>query len=412
MAYAETKIEQVFFYKTQNFLSTSQVTYRIKANSNVLCLISLLCAITISIMSATFAVYAALADSIPVYAPFSYLCSNIDKSAYNKVIDAAKSDKQIALKSVTQFDVISAKASLKGYRVSFGRATTRLGQPFQLDVVKLSNYNAIVKSTGAKPGKGNKDAIPDVKLSSSECVFLDGNYSDDYSKNQTGNNIAVDYKSNRMNFKIINTALFKYTGVQNACATIVVADSDYSKYFATADTAEKKSYTGLMFSDSLKSQSLVNEIDSIIQKEKRDGSYIGFYKMMFSLYGTYIFIGAFLGILFLLAAGSIIFYKQLMEARDEETRYDVLKKIGLNKAEAKQIIRKQMAFIYILPLVVGILHSAIALVTYRKLMSAVATDSPILENSLFVVLIYMLIYGLFYTLSVSGYMRTVWNKKV
>lgn len=405
------KSNKSFYYKTQNFISTSQIACRIKTNSNVLCLISLLCAITITIMSAAFAVYAALGDSITVYAPFSYLCSNIDNSTYNRVTNAAKSNNKVKLKSVTQFDVISEKASLKNYMVAFGSMKTEMGQQFQLNVIKLSDYKNIVKNTDAKAGNGNKNAIINPELESSECIFLDGNYSDDYSRNQVGNTISVEQGNNNVNFKITNTSLFKYIGVSNACATIVVTDSDYSKYFAAGNNTEKKTYFGLTFDNQLKSENLVNQLNEIVSKENRDGSYIENYKLMFSLYGTYIFIGAFLGILFLLAAGSIIFYKQLMEARDEAPRYDILKKIGLNRMEAKQIIKKQMAFVYMLPLAVGVIHCSVLLVTYRKLMYTVASDSPILENALIVVLIYILIYGFFYMLSVNGYMRTVWDKK-
>ncbi|MHC1748707.1 MAG: ABC transporter permease [Cellulosilyticaceae bacterium] len=405
------KSNQSFYYRTRNFISISQIACRMKTNSNILCLISLLCAITISIMSAAFAVYAALGDSIPVYAPFSYLCTDIDNSTYSRVIDVAKSDDQIKLKSVTQFDVVSKKASLEDYMVVFGSMKTKMGQQFQLNVIRFSDYKNIVKNTEAKAGNGNKNTIVNPEIESSECIFLDGNYSDDYSKNQVGNIISVQCGNNSVNFKITDTSLFKYVGVSNACATIVVTDSDYSKYFVAANNMEKKTYVGLKFDNQLKSENIINRLNEIVPKENKDGSYIENYKLLFSLYGTYIFIGAFLGILFLLAAGSIIFYKQLMEARDEAPRYNILKKIGLNRTEAKQIVKKQMAFVFMLPLTIGVLHCTVSLATYRKLMYTVATDSPILGNALIVVLIYLLIYGFFYVLSVNGYMRTVWDKK-
>ena len=129
------------------------------------------------------------------------------------------------------------------------------------------------------------------------------------------------------------------------------------------------------------------------------------------MYGAYIFIGVFLGVLFLLAAGSIIFYKQLMEARNETVRYDIVRKIGMRRADAMRSIQKQIAIIFLLPFTVGVVHSVVALVMYRNLMYTIATDSPVLENSFAVVLIYLLIYGFFYLLSVGGYMRTVWDKK-
>lgn len=58
--------------------------------------------------------------------------------------------------------------------------------------------------------------------------------------------------------------------------------------------------------------------------------------ILFGMHGAYIFIGLFLGILFLVSTGGIVFYKQLMEARDEIKTYDIVKKIGMS---AKDIIK-------------------------------------------------------------------------
>ena len=49
------------------------------------------------------------------------------------------------------------------------------------------------------------------------------------------------------------------------------------------------------------------------------------------LYGVTLFIGSFLGIIFVLATGSIIYYKQLSEAHANQKYYEVLRKIGVTK---------------------------------------------------------------------------------
>lgn len=409
------KTNKGYYYKTRNFLSISQIVYRIKANSNILCLISLLSALTISVMSATFAMYTALIDSMPIYAPFSYICTNLDTKTANQMIHTVQEDNQIKLKSVTSFNVITAKASTKCYLVNtnnrYEKTTTQEGQLFKLDIIKFSDYITIVKNTNAISSKGNKGAIFNANLGQNECLFLDGNYSNDYSKNITGTNISVTYGNQQDTFKIIDSSLYKYMGAANARTTIVVSDSDYSKYFNSGAEIKKRSFIGLNFDKPLNSENLVNRLNNIIPEDNRDKSFIEYYKLLFSMYGAYIFIGIFLGILFLLAAGSIIFYKQLMEARDETTRYDILRKVGMSRKEAKQSIQKQIAIVFLLPFIIGIIHSAVALLTYRNLMYTLTTDSPILGHAAIVVLIYLVIYGFFYLLSVSSYMRTVWDRR-
>lgn len=59
-----------FYLKPDNLLSTSQLGYQVKSNSNILCLVCLISAFTATIMSASVSVYAALGDSMHVYSPF------------------------------------------------------------------------------------------------------------------------------------------------------------------------------------------------------------------------------------------------------------------------------------------------------------------------------------------------------
>ena len=88
--------------------------------------------------------------------------------------------------------------------------------------------------------------------------------------------------------------------------------------------------------------------------------YTGF-QMGLETTGLMMFIGLFLGLVFLLATGSIIYFKQLTEASADRDRYIVLHKVGVTKQEMKKAIAKQVSFIFAIPLVIGILHSLFAL---------------------------------------------------
>ena len=85
-----------------------------------------------------------------------------------------------------------------------------------------------------------------------------------------------------------------------------------------------------------------------------------------TLYGSYVFIGIFIGILFVVSTGSIMYYKQLTEAHEDKNRYSILSKIGLSKKETLRIVSKQLGFIFVMPLLFAILNSIAALVAYIK----------------------------------------------
>ncbi|MDT2261117.1 hypothetical protein P7H06_18720 [Paenibacillus larvae] len=76
--------------------------------------------------------------------------------------------------------------------------------------------------------------------------------------------------------------------------------------------------------------------------------------------GIMIFVGTFVGLVFLIATGSIIYFKQLSEANADKAKYNILRKVGVTLKEMKKGIGKQIAFIFVAPLIVGILHSIFA----------------------------------------------------
>ena len=79
-----------------------------------------------------------------------------------------------------------------------------------------------------------------------------------------------------------------------------------------------------------------------------------------SLYGTTIFVTAFLGLAFLLATGSILYFKQMSEADEEMASYTVMRKIGFTEQDILRGIVYKQLFNFGVPLIVGLLHSYFA----------------------------------------------------
>ena len=56
---------------------------------------------------------------------------------------------------------------------------------------------------------------------------------------------------------------------------------------------------------------------------------------MFQLYGGLLFIGIYLGTLFLMATVLIIYYKQISEGYEDQERYQIMQKVGMSKKRGK-----------------------------------------------------------------------------
>lgn len=404
-----------FYYRTNNFVSISQIVYRIKTNANLFSVIALFSAFTITVMSASISLYQSLQDAMPIYAPFSYLCHGIDEDMKARATECVTNDETAELYAITDYDVLTTTACLEEYKVdtnnAAGKTVLEIGEEFEADILKFSDYNKIVHNTKAIESDGNKGAIFISNLAQGECLFLDGNYGHDYSENKVGKEIHVQTDLEQVDFKIAAVSLYKYMGSAYARTTLVLSDEDYEHYFANKEMYNVRNFFGIKLDNPLEAKNLYEELNSFIPEANHDESYLDYHQILYNMYGAYIFIGMFLGILFLLAAGSIIFYKQMMEARDDIGRYEILRKIGMSYKEAKRSIRKQVGIVFMLPFTVALCHALVTIKMYENMVYTLTTDSAVFAYAFGVMLIYIVIYLLFYGLSVKGYMNTVWRKK-
>ena len=65
----------------------------------------------------------------------------------------------------------------------------------------------------------------------------------------------------------------------------------------------------------------------------------------------------------------IIYYKQISEGYDDKERFAIMQKVGMSRREVKQSIRSQVMIVFFLPLVVAVVHIAVAFKVITKLLS-------------------------------------------
>ena len=67
------------------------------------------------------------------------------------------------------------------------------------------------------------------------------------------------------------------------------------------------------------------------------------------LYGSLLFIGIFVGLLFMAATVMIIYYKQISEGYDDRERFVIMQKVGMSEREVKGTIHSQILLVFFLP---------------------------------------------------------------
>jgi putative ABC transport system permease protein len=151
---------------------------------------------------------------------------------------------------------------------------------------------------------------------------------------------------------------------------------------------------------------LTKDIQSILPDKAAFSSFYADYASGLESSGLMIFMGGFLGLVFLVATGSIIYFKQLTEAHSDKGRYEILHKIGVTKKEIRKSISKQVLFIFALPLLVGISHCAVALKALSNLL-----QTNLVIPVIICIGVYACIYIVYYFMTVNAYYKIVTNRK-
>ncbi|MFV0413785.1 MAG: ABC transporter permease, partial [Oscillospiraceae bacterium] len=129
----------------------------------------------------------------------------------------------------------------------------------------------------------------------------------------------------------------------------------------------------------------------------------------YAMHGGFLFLGSYFGVLFLLAAALIIYYKQISEGYDDSARVDILQKVGMSDEEVKKTIGAQIRTIFFLPLGVAVLHIGVAFVAISRVMLifGVTNTALLLVSTLVTVLLYALVYIFVYRQTARTYYRLV-----
>lgn len=136
------------------------------------------------------------------------------------------------------------------------------------------------------------------------------------------------------------------------------------------------------------------------------------YNSFYSMFGGILFLGIFLGLLFLMGAAMIIYYKQVSEGYEDKERFEIMQKVGMTHKEVKSSIHRQILMVFFLPLGMAALHIAMAFPMVKRLLALFSmTNSGLFARCAVVtLLVFALVYGVIYGLTAKVYYKIVERK--
>ncbi|MDF2890558.1 MAG: transporter permease [Clostridia bacterium] len=389
------KKNKVNYYSGTNLISTSQLMYRLKGHARTLATIAVLSATTLTAMGVTSSFYYDFQTNINKHYPFSYAYVS-DKTGLDKAVDAVIAKyPEHAIKSSVNYELISFQGKLPN--VGFSEKY----RDKEISVMSEKTYNEIAKARGL-----NTRIYLDFHK---DILFIDTFYSKAFMKPYKGKDLEIKVDGEVRSYQIKD---FQSAPLLNERIADYLAVVDEDVYEELREKGEIVYGNAYIVNNAKDSAALTDELYRTLKHAGMDvdkwpkpfSAFYDNYKAQLMGSGLTIFVGAFLGLVFLLATGSIIFFKQLSEANEDKKRYGILRNVGFDKKDIKSIISKQMLFVFMLPLAVGITHSIVAVSILKK-----ALGMDVFVPLTITIGVYTLIYMIYYLLTVDAYGKLVEN---
>ncbi len=113
------------------------------------------------------------------------------------------------------------------------------------------------------------------------------------------------------------------------------------------------------------------------------------------------FFAIYVGIVFLITSAAVLALQQLSEAADNRQRYEILKKIGADDALIHRTLFKQIAIYFLLPLSLACVHALVGLKVANDVVREVGSLNA-LQNTLATALLILLVYGAYFLATYYG----------
>ncbi|MBC3886832.1 FtsX-like permease family protein [Acetobacterium paludosum] len=398
-----------FYYQSRNFISVSGMIYRMKQNAVGLANICILSTMVLVTISTTVSLYIGQESMMRDMYHFDMIVVG-ENTGNDEALVAESIQKTAEQRGVNPTDQINLR---------LGNLTAFLeGDHFMPDLVakedKDNNYYTTKTDVWLIPLEDyNKMSDTSTDLNENEVMIF--SVGDNYNqKTMTFGDRSFSVKENLQTFPLNNK---KAELVGKTCYIIVkdegvIADIQNNLY---PDNNSKSLLFGKFFNlegnDEAKlafSENVFQQVEGINPDIDKASYYVSLTEW-YSIFGGFLFLGVFLGTLFMMATVLIIYFKQISEGYEDRDRFEIMQKVGMDKAEVKKTIGKQILMVFFLPLAGATIHVAFAFRVMAKMLAAFRlTDTGlILICTIVVTLIYALIYALVYWWTAKAYYKLV-----
>lgn len=415
-----------FYYKTSHFTAVSGMLYRMKQNAVGLANICILSTMVLVMLSASVSMFVGVEDELKNRYPSDI---NVDGYAMeiidcSEIMEIAKSvvkeqgNTIVGEKSYFSLDVTcllenndfcgreDVEMTMSGfdwsdlYYLKF--CTKETGEDiYEREFPDLNAGEVYILGYPAYEGETVSFFGEEFKVAESEEYFPE---EDAYMSGMLGGVYYVMLPD--------ETTLDTIFGKQQEAYGDYASNYMYHAYLDLDGTQEEKIQCGNLISEKI-NEVIYDENHPLYGKcggfytESRDAYRGEFYMMN----GGLLFLGIFLGIMFLMITCLIIYFKQISEGYEDRERFVIMQKVGMSKREVKSSISTQIRLVFFLPIIVAAIHVAAAYPIIVRLLAILNLSNVSLFAACLAgtILVFGVIYFVMFKLTSRSYYRIVGN---
>lgn len=397
-----------YYYKTNHFISVSSMRYRMKRNGAGLASICILCTMVLVMVSSTVCLYIGKEDSLRMRYPRNYNL-NVSVESLDMLHGEPVRQSLDALDSICEnhgyapTNVLSYPTAAFAGLIQNDRILLEVPESvnqlmdienlWQFFIISLEDYNRLM---------GASETLADDEV----MVYVTKDQTYDAPTLTIGTGEPLQVKKQAESF--VDNGVDAMQVI--ASLYIIVPDFDAAvTAFSEQQTPAELNYIyafDLSCSDDTQI-ALQEEMDAALSEiETQAGEGSGFNLLLegvasersffYGMYGGLFFLGILLGIVFIFAAVLIIYYKQVSEGYEDQSRFEIMQKVGMTGREIRRSINSQVLTVFFLPLIMAGVHLGFAFPLIRKLLLIFSLTN--FKLLILVTVCCYLIFALFYVL--------------
>lgn len=417
-----------YYYKAKHFISVSGMLYRMKRNAVGLANICILCTMVMVMVSGTLSLYLGSAEQVNAYCPAdvvvetTYYASSNEDHVYNEETG------EETIEYRTPYDAAAMNAWFEDWfaehKLTPSSASaveyysfTAVDTEDRVSLVTAVSAETYAQLTGeAEPELDEGEALAHVPSGyelGDSLSFLD----------KDGETVSIglvgEAKLTAAQI-VLNMVAINWSEEDNE---IVLVLRDRAALLELVTSQYNGSYVWRGQYDFEASDEALSAMVEDYWSAARDvkGVDAGYYDYLridlrsvaeqevYGLSGGFLFLGVFLGIVFLMATVLIIYYKQVSEGYEDNARFDIMRKVGLSEREARRAIRSQILTVFFMPILVAAVHIAFDFNLVVQLLRLFSLTNMRLTAlcTLGTLLVFCAVYAIVYALTARSYYKIV-----